>query len=273
MDLGNNLDIHALWIGELLSPMELLTIKSFIYHGHKFNLWCYSAIKTDIPQECIIQDANEIIPASEIFTYKAGPRVGSVVGFSDLFRAKLLFQQGGWYIDMDVTCLKPFKIDEPYLFVSHPKQPTVQNIVKSPKEAEVMHEIYEELATRVDENNVKWNLPIEISARHIKEKGLLKYRNNSFSNDDIQHDIWQYYVGNKSFREDWYAFHWCNQWIKELNLGNNAIKWSTFHKLCLDFGIQAPTTSSVNTLYIKTLCFLCRYKIKIKNKLIKKRLN
>ncbi len=88
----NNYIINSLWIGNTLGNLELLTLKSFIRHGHEFHLWVYSEINNLIPEGVILKDANEIIPATEIFRYKYNDPVskqgkGSVAGFSDIFRA------------------------------------------------------------------------------------------------------------------------------------------------------------------------------------------
>ena len=59
--------VHGLWIGNQLSTVEMLTLHSFVHHGHKFHLWLYEALENELPPGVIIQDANEIIPASEIY--------------------------------------------------------------------------------------------------------------------------------------------------------------------------------------------------------------
>jgi hypothetical protein len=43
---------------------------------------------------------------------------GSLAPFSNLFRANLLLQQGGWWIDMDVVCLQPWKLEQQDLVAS-----------------------------------------------------------------------------------------------------------------------------------------------------------
>lgn len=99
--------IQSLWIGDSLSKIEQLCIKSFIDNGHPFILYTYSAID-NIPEGAIIEDGNKILPAGAIFTHKEGWGKGSYAGFADLFRFTLLKQKGGWWVDTDVVCLKPF---------------------------------------------------------------------------------------------------------------------------------------------------------------------
>jgi hypothetical protein len=53
-----------------------------------------------------------VIDESRIFTYNSGWGKGSYAGFADLFRYHLLYQKGGWWVDTDIICLKPFLIDQ-----------------------------------------------------------------------------------------------------------------------------------------------------------------
>jgi hypothetical protein len=54
-------------------------------------------------------DANEILPASSVFTYQRGEMAGHLSGFADWFRYELLHQRGGWWVDTDMICLAPFE--------------------------------------------------------------------------------------------------------------------------------------------------------------------
>ena len=95
--------IQSLWIGAPLSNLEKLCIQSFIDHGHEFHLYTYADIE-GIPAGTIVKDANIILPASFIFLDSNN----SVAGFSDWFRYKMLYECGGWWVDTDTVCIKPF---------------------------------------------------------------------------------------------------------------------------------------------------------------------
>jgi hypothetical protein len=99
--------IQSLWIGPELSKLEQLCLKSFIDNGHEFHLYTYAEIK-NVPEGVIIKDGNEILDESEIFRYKNG----SVSAFSNLFRLTMLYKKGGYWVDTDVICVRPFKFDE-----------------------------------------------------------------------------------------------------------------------------------------------------------------
>jgi hypothetical protein len=140
VDLYNNKIINGMWIGDALSNVEKLSINSFLKNGHDYNLYVYNDIK-GIPDGVVIKDANTIIDSSKIFKYKKmGRRQGEDVGdegysgFANWFRYVLLQEQGGWWADMDVVCLKPFNISKPYVFTIAGNRPYINNgIIKTPK--------------------------------------------------------------------------------------------------------------------------------------------
>lgn len=239
----DNMNIHGLWIGESLPSLALLTIKSFLYHGHTFNLWSYGDIRTPLPEGCMVRDANEIIPNNKIFRYKGGLFPGSVSGFSDIFRNKLLYEVGGWYVDMDVTCLKPFDIESPYLFVQHHKKSVVQNVMKAPKNSKLMYKIYETLSKEITEDNERWLLPLQISSQIIEDEGFLQYRDTEFAGLDSPKIIRRYLLSGKKFPKNWYVFHWCNHWKDYVFHYDGAIKGSRFEKICTKYNIPMERKS------------------------------
>lgn len=101
--------IQGLWIGEALSPVENLCITSFLRNGHDFHLYTYGEVR-NVPPGATILDGREILAEEEVFTYNEGWGKGSPAAFANLFRYALLRQRGGWWVDMDVVCLRPFDI-------------------------------------------------------------------------------------------------------------------------------------------------------------------
>ena len=98
-------EINGLWIGPELSPLERACIQSFLAKGHRFNLYVYDDV-ANVPSGCTLEDAAAIIDRTQVFTHQRGPGQGSLAGFSDLFRYKLLYERGGWWSDLDVFCLR-----------------------------------------------------------------------------------------------------------------------------------------------------------------------
>jgi mannosyltransferase OCH1-like enzyme len=106
--------IQGLWVGNELSVMEQLSIASFLRNGHEYHLYVYEDVK-NIPSGTTIKDGNEILPESRIFQYK---QQASYAGFSNFFRYKLVLERGGWWVDTDTICLKPFDFEAEYVFSS-----------------------------------------------------------------------------------------------------------------------------------------------------------
>lgn len=99
--------VRFLWIGNRLSAVERLSMKSFVDHGHPTELYAYGAPE-GVPDGVRVQDASAIIPRDEIFTSHRG---GYAI-FSDWFRFELLFQKGGIWADADMVCLKPIDLPD-----------------------------------------------------------------------------------------------------------------------------------------------------------------
>jgi hypothetical protein len=106
--------VHSLWIGDDLSAMEQLSMRSFLANGHEFRLYTYEPV-TGVPAGVVQNDAREVLPASAIFRYRD---CGSYSGFADHFRYKLLLEHGGWWCDLDMVCLQPLPAPGEYVFAS-----------------------------------------------------------------------------------------------------------------------------------------------------------
>ena len=106
--------IQALWIGDRLSTMEQLCIASFLHHGHPVHLYVYQET-AGIPEGATVLDGNTVLPASRIFMYSEHK---TYAGFANFFRYKLLLEKGGWFVDSDTICMRPFDFDSEYVFSS-----------------------------------------------------------------------------------------------------------------------------------------------------------
>lgn len=121
--------IQSLWIGEDLSNLEKLCVQSFLDHGHQFHLHTYGDIG-GVPAGAVIKDANEILPASDVFmsTRNVSSRVSA---FSDWFRWALLAKRGGWWVDMDLACIKPFDFADE-IILSRQANDVISGILRFP---------------------------------------------------------------------------------------------------------------------------------------------
>ncbi len=232
--------VHSLWIGKTLSVIELLTIHSFLKHGYVFNLWIYEPLETSVPDAVFIRDANIILPETKIFFYQNqsqfGIGKGSVAGFSDIFRYKLLHDVGGWWVDMDVTCLQPFQIDSPYFFREHHNLLLVGNVMKAPMHAPVMKACFEESILLVDETNKDWHKPIQILADNVLKFQLENSIYVGMSNSDEWDKIRPFLLQKCQINPNWKVIHWCNEaWRNDFLNKNEIIYNSTFGELLLQY--------------------------------------
>ncbi|PSR01564.1 MAG: hypothetical protein BRD50_08525 [Bacteroidetes bacterium SW_11_45_7] len=246
MDASNKI-VHGMWIGQELSKIELLTLHSFTRHGHIFYLWAYDDITTLLPDGVVIKNANEIIPQEQVFSYNEtdqfGHGKGSYAGFSDVFRYKLLYKYGGWWVDMDICCLKPFDIRALYVFREHHDYPAVGNMMKCPPGSEVMKCSYEQAVQEVHENNADWHKPLDILNRNIQEQNLLAFV-RPMSNIDDWYEVNKYFRKRQAISPDWYALHFVNEMLRINNIDKNGVKWnSEVGRLLREYGLMEENIS------------------------------
>ncbi len=106
--------VNGFWYGSELGELEKLCINSWIKNGYEFHLWLYDGV--EVPKGVVVENANHIVSFDEYFTYNEGHSKGTPVAFSNLFRAQLLYQRGGLYVDLDVLCLKPYDFNKRFVF-------------------------------------------------------------------------------------------------------------------------------------------------------------
>jgi len=219
--------VHGLWIGTELSHLELLTLHSFVRFGHRFRLWVYDDLSTPVPTGVELCDANEILPRARIFRLaqndpELGLGKGSLGPFSDLFRYMLLWEHGGIWVDMDVTCLRRFDFEEPYLFRGH-RIGVVGNVMKVPARSALMKRSFEE-TDAVSDENVAFLTPNRILAKNVALLGLENYIRSDFSNTDQWFGgVAPFVEGFAEIPDHWYCIHWTNEAWRALQ-GTNGRK-------------------------------------------------
>ena len=140
--------VQSLWVGDKLSRMEHYSIKSFLKLGFTYHLYVYENVK-NVPKGTIIKDANTIIKKRKIFSLKS-----SFLPFSDIWRYKLLYEKGGYWVDLDMIALKMFDFKDDFVFSS---ERTIQKgaykskakyyanigVLKAPPKSDFYKEAYE----------------------------------------------------------------------------------------------------------------------------------
>ncbi len=101
--------IQGLWVGDRLSTMEQLCIRSYLANGHEFHLYTYGYCK-GVPEGTINEDASTIVPREDIKRFRNLPN------FSDWWRWNLLYKKGGWWVDLDTVCIRPLDFADEYVF-------------------------------------------------------------------------------------------------------------------------------------------------------------
>lgn len=103
--------IQSLWVGPRLTKLENMCIASYLAHGHMFHLYTYSDVD-NVPVGTTVKRADRIAPLSMIDKFQ------NIANFSDYFRYMLLWANGGYWVDLDNFCLRPYDFQVPYVFSS-----------------------------------------------------------------------------------------------------------------------------------------------------------
>ena len=232
-----------MWTGAEITRLEHLTMASFIAHGHPFRLWVYEPPAGRIPAGVQLEDASDIIPADQVFRRESEDPdrklgKGSLGLFSDLFRYKLLHMCGGIWVDMDMTCLKPFNFAEPYVFRTHRETALVGNIMKVPKGCPALRDAFEKCLAAVDRYTADWLLSNRILSDAICSAGLQRFIRSDLCNLDIWNEVWHFSTSPAEPDSRWYALHWCNELWRTHKLDKNAPQQgSLLHNLMHQFGV------------------------------------
>ena len=98
-----------MWIGDRLSFLEQLSLKSFLSQGYHVKLYHYSPVE-GVPDGVELADANEILSARNHLREKWS---GSVALYSDIFRFHMMKKcKHTIWVDLDVYCFKQFNMEK-----------------------------------------------------------------------------------------------------------------------------------------------------------------
>jgi hypothetical protein len=234
--------ISGLWVKGPLNELGLLTVRSFVAQGYTFHLYSYELTAVSPEPGMIILDADLILNKSALFSYEKknafGHGKGSFAGFSDIFRYKLLFEKGGWWSDMDITCLQPLPHDKPYYFRAHHELPLVGNLLKAPKGSELMRQCFERAFAEVKADNTDWHLPIQILIDEVEALKLTNYIVNNSSNDDHWDRLKPFIFSNRPRPLNWSIIHWQNEvWRHQEVKLNTIARDSVLAKLLIEYDV------------------------------------
>lgn len=171
--------VQSLWVGDRLSRMEHYSIKSFLTLGFEYHLYTYNHVD-NIPKgykNLKLKDAGEIMSQQEIFDVKK-----TFLPFSDIWRYKMLYEKGNYWVDLDMIAIKMFDFKDDYVFssertiqkgayASHSKKVANIGVLKAPKGSPFYLEAYEKCneynKRNMNEDKLKYMKMLkELMAKH-----------------------------------------------------------------------------------------------------------
>jgi mannosyltransferase OCH1-like enzyme len=223
--------VQGLWIGSDLSAMEHLSISSFLKNGHEYHLYTYGHVG-NIPAGTVVKDGEEILPSSMIFQYQQHK---SYSAFSNFFRYKLLLEKGGWWIDTDLVCLKPFDFPEEYVFSSERavgKEFINSGAIKAPAASGLLAYAWEICQKKNREELVWGEIGPRLMADAIKRFSLERYVKRYDVFCPIGYSEWNKILDSDitwEFGEETYAIHLWNEFWRRADQDKNR----RYHPNCL----------------------------------------
>jgi hypothetical protein len=204
--------------------MERLCISSFLKHGHSFHLYVYQET-AGVPPGTVVLDGNGILPASRIFTYKEH---NTYAGFANFFRYKLLLEKGGWFVDADTICIKPFDFADEYVFSSegiNGRQLVNVGAVRAPVGSAIMRHAWE-ACERLNTSELKWSqCGPSLMGAAVESFSLGRYVKpwNVFC--PVHFSVWEKMLDpdvSWDFDEDTHAIHLWNELWRRFDQDKNA---------------------------------------------------
>jgi len=210
--------IQSLWVGPRLSAMERTCIASFLRHGHSFHLYTYDRPE-GVPPGTVVLDANAIIPSSQIFTYKEH---NTYAGFANFFRYRLLLENGGWFVDADTICLRPFHFDGDCVFSSeglNGRQTVNLSAMRVPRGSAVAEYCWA-ACEKLDTAKLKWSeCGPQLIARAVETCSLQRYVQPPGVFCPVHFSEWKKLLDPSAdchFKNATYAVHlWNELWRRE----------------------------------------------------------
>lgn len=216
--------VQSFWSGRL-SPLEQLCMKSFVKAGHPFHLYTYDKLE-GVPEGVVVKNAEEVVMKSSILRFQ------NLANFSDFFRFSMLLRNGGWWVDLDVCCLKPFVFPKSYVFatqlvVQRTADEVTSCVIKAPQGCEPLMYCLNKIANTDTKKN-SWSaigpaLLVEISRKF----NLLSYVKKHETFCPLNYfEAPENVFGEKSnlsvFEEDTFAIHLWNEESRRKNIDKFA---------------------------------------------------
>lgn len=160
------LPVASLWVGERLSYLEILVLKSLLAHGHAVTLFALGPI-ADVPAGVRVRDAAEIgLPE---FDFTGLTRRFAAGVYSDVFRMDLMARTDFIWADLDAYCVRTLTPQDGYLVGSTRDGVIKPNngVLRLPQDSEALSIIR---AFLHDPNPIPWWFPEERNLVRLRQK-------------------------------------------------------------------------------------------------------
>lgn len=259
--------VNGLWIGKL-GELQILSINSFLKQGHVYKLWIYEDLENDdlvpdnIPDGVIVSNADDILDSQYIFKHWSG----NLATFADIFRYKLLYENGGWWVDLDLICLKPLPTDIEYFYGGERGKLTGSyarkngkhffwiGLMKFPKGDKILLEMYEDMFSKINEfKKESSGLIFFYGQKHLGDK-LEKVLGKEFlyTKNKYNVDLFNPFANFDMldfFRNDGYSDICCKRWgwneMNVENVLNNSYTVHLYNKIIQDLAIKRGLTCNL----------------------------
>lgn len=196
-----NNTVHQFWHSGELDIPALLSAKSVIKYGHNLKLWSYDKLEYD---SIYCHDASKILDLNVIPKCASCPEIGRKYEqiVSEYFRYKVLFEEGGWWLDNDVVLLR--KLRWPHeIGVRTVGKGTYPNVMYTSKPGiKLMMGCFENM------NLTKWNQSI---LEQIKKYKLINWE---FPRSWFGKECDLRYFLNQQYAKPFIGVHLCRSWMK-----------------------------------------------------------
>jgi len=244
--------IQTLWTHGNLSTMERLCLKSYLDNGHEVHLYTYEGVP-NVPNGVIIKDGNEII-SKDFLDYRTFINNGT---FADFFRYKLLYDRGGFWVDTDLICLRPFDFEAEYVFgemgpwgewikepikvrplrspkraycdfpikevfIGNPESCISNNCMCAPVGSDIMNVAWEE-CLKYDPSTIKWSVEVGpgLINKLVKKFSLEKFVLGTYAFNPVDYNKVRDFINPTviwNFPPTVYAIHlWSDMWNGRTN--------------------------------------------------------
>lgn len=222
--------IQTLWIGQPTKFLELM-IRSFEFHGHEVHLYCYE----DINIKANKKDACEILPIDRVFHKKLPGSTDSYSPFSNLFRYKLLAEKGGFWVDSDTVCLRPYTFSSAF----SSEGGYLPNVgVLRLDNPDFWQDVYE-TAERLSDNLTTWGqIGPKLIGQKLYEYEMLHMIDNPVKFCPIHWSFASKFLKDWSPPEESYSVHLWNEVFKRNNVSTEEFpKDSWLYAMCEKYGV------------------------------------